>query len=76
MQEATHIIVQCGVDLGFVCNAQEYNLAEMIPGGSNDKRLTDADSIGTTSFVPTLVILASCRCCLQQCSYTCTMVNL
>ena len=45
MQEVTHIIVQCGVDLGFVCNAQEYNLAEMIPGGSNDKRLTDADIV-------------------------------
>ena len=29
----------------------------MIPGDSNDKRLTNTDSISTTSFTPTLVSL-------------------
>ena len=29
----------------------------MIPGGSNDKRLTNTDSISTTSFTPTSVSL-------------------
>ena len=27
----------------------------MIPGGSNDKRLTNTESIGTTSFMPTYI---------------------
>ena len=31
----------------------------MIPGGSNDKRLTDASSIRTPSFMPTSISLLS-----------------
>ena len=31
----------------------------MIPGGSNDERLTNTDNIGTTSFTPTPVSLLS-----------------
>ena len=42
---------------GYEC--RNFVEQRMISGGSNDKRLTDADSIGTTSFVPTSVSLLS-----------------
>ena len=46
----------------------------MIPGGSNNERLTDADSIATTAVTTSCVHAYSCLCCLRRDSCTRIMV--